>query len=68
MGRPRKGQPPAGQRVHGTAGGYVMHGQYGTPPCAACVSANSARRRKYYARGKCERGLGWPLLPGGEPQ
>jgi len=51
---------------HGTNGGYQVHMLRGSEPCEACRAARRdyGRRRKQEqrARGKCARGLGWPVL------
>lgn len=45
----------------GTMRGWRWHAKTSTVPCRACchVYAVSVQRRRQ--RGKCARGLGWPL-------
>jgi hypothetical protein len=62
----RRGPKPTGQASHGSRGGFVMHQQDKTPACEPCRQANIRWTRAYKKRGKCEAGLGWPLLPASE--
>ncbi len=44
--------------THGTYGGYQQHKKYGTEPCAACRTANSAYQRDWRRKkGETERVL-----------
>jgi hypothetical protein len=46
---------------HGTVRGYHQHGYTKTTPCRACCAAWSAYGKRQRDRGRCAKGLGWPL-------
>ena len=48
-------------REHGTARGYDQHQTRGEVPCGACLNGNAVDVQKRRNRGRCARGLGWPL-------
>jgi transcriptional regulator with XRE-family HTH domain len=52
--------PPA----HGTDNGYKRHVKRMEVACTPCLRAHAAYQGEYNQRGKCAKGLGWPLLPG----
>jgi hypothetical protein len=54
-------RPATGQQTHGTEGGYQMHMQFKTPPCFPCRHALNVARAEQRQRGRCAKGLGWPL-------
>lgn len=58
MARPR---PP---QEHGTVRGYQQHQSAQTIACRPCLAAWSAAQKQSRDKGRCARGLGWPLLPG----
>jgi len=52
-------------REHGTMRGYHQHKYRGETPCPACNAIRRAAKQpqqwRQLHRGKCARGLGWPL-------
>lgn len=56
---------PAMPREHGTMRGYHQHKYRGETPCPACNAIRRAAKQpqqwRQLHRGKCARGLGWPL-------
>ena len=54
---------PAPVHAIGTDSGYKLHVKRRELPCIPCLHAHSVYQLEYNKRGKCARGLGWPLLP-----
>lgn len=52
-------------REHGTMRGWAQHGYRHEKPCVPCAAVRRAARqvpqRNSRGKGKCARGLGWPL-------
>lgn len=48
---------------HGTRGGFMTMKNRALKPDAGCREADNRYKRTRRARGRCEPGLGWPLLP-----
>jgi hypothetical protein len=46
---------------HGTVRGYLQHRSAKTIACRICCLAWSADGKKRRDKGKCAKGLGWPL-------
>ena len=51
------------KREHGSEKGYKQHLRHGEIPCGGCYSGHSAHETNRRRKGRCARGLGWPLLP-----
>lgn len=51
------------EQVIGTYNGAAWHRYRRQLPCRACSHAGNVYQFEYDRRGRCEPGLGWPLLP-----
>lgn len=47
--------------AHGTDSGYKLHLKRRQLACAPCLHAHAVYHAERNKRGKCARGLGWPL-------
>ena len=52
---------PALPREHGSRRGYNEHRRRGEYPCTPCAVALATYTQAYRQRGRCAKGLGWPL-------
>jgi hypothetical protein len=52
---------------HGSDKGYHQHVRDKTLPCPGCLNAHAATATRNRDRGRCARGLGWPLESPGLP-
>ena len=52
---------PARPQEHGTVRGYQQHRYAKTIACLPCCAAWTAQGKRRRDKGKCARGLGWPL-------
>lgn len=55
--------PPVTRPQCGTYAGVAAHGKNGEHQCDACKPVDRAYVRAARLRGRCARGLGWPLGP-----
>ena len=49
-------------REPGTERGYTQHASTRTVPCAGCLNAHARKEAERRDKGRCARGLGWPLV------
>ncbi len=52
---------PRNPREHGTERGYQQHLKAREVPGKGCLTAHARAQEKREQRGKCAKGLGWPL-------
>lgn len=49
-------------RPHGTDARYKYEIAHQIVPCRPCLAAHSAAAARQRDKGRCARGLGWPLV------